>query len=75
MFKVNDKDTRKRKVNDEVKNKDTVDVYTGREGGLIFGMITGLHISGTYIWGGGLTCGGRDVLTGFYGNSVQKNIS
>ena len=36
MFKVNDKDTRKRKVNDKVKNKDTVDVYTGREGGLIF---------------------------------------
>ena len=37
MFKVNDKDTRKRKVNDKVKNKDTVDVYTGREGGLYLG--------------------------------------
>ena len=52
MFKVNDKDNRIRKVNDKVKNKDTVDVYTGREGG------------GANIWDdnwvtylGGLICG------------------
>ena len=54
MFKVNDKDNRIRKVNDKVKNKDTVDVYTGREGGgLIFGMITGLHIWGDLYVGKG----------------------
>ena len=64
MFKVNDKDTRKRKVNDKVKNKDTVDVYTGREGGLIFGMITGLHIWGTYIWGGGTYMWGKGCING-----------
>ena len=43
MFKVNNKDTRTRKVNDKVKTKS---VYGGR---LIFGMLIGLHIWGAYI--------------------------
>ena len=43
-------------------------VFTG--GGLIFGMLYGLHIWGVYIPGGAYMWG--DVLIGFYGMLDKK---
>ena len=46
-------------------------LYIGR--GVIFGMLIGLHIWGTYIRGGGRGAHIQEgLLTGFYGTSFYK---
>ena len=64
MFKVNDKDTRKRKVNDKVKNKDTVDVYTGREGGAYIWDDNWVTYFGDVYLGGGTYMWGKGCING-----------
>ena len=68
MFKVNNKDTRKRKVNNKVKNKDTVDVVLAS---LLLTLNT-FHFLGVYLGVGLYASVGGGCVNGISGGNLQS---